>query len=129
MKKLIYPVIITEVNDEDGHYFGVSSPNIEGMVTQGKTLEDAVYWAEDAIATMLEGEEYPKPQDPRTWKLETNESVVYVTVDMEKWLRSKSPKIRKNVSVPEYLVDLGKKEKINFSQLLTEALENKLLNN
>ncbi|WEV43479.1 type II toxin-antitoxin system HicB family antitoxin [Lactobacillus sp. ESL0684] len=128
MKKLIYPVIITEENDEDGHYFGVSSPNIEGMVTQGKTLEDAVYWAEDAIATMLEGEEYPKPQDPRTWKLEPNESVVYVTVDMEKWLRSKSPKIRKNVSVPEYLVDLGKKEKINFSQLLTEALENKLLN-
>lgn len=92
MKKLIYPVIITEVNDEDGHYFCVSSPNIKGMVTQGDTLEDAVYWAEDAIATMIEGEEYPKPQDPKNWELEPNESIVYVTVNMERWLQDKSYK-------------------------------------
>ncbi|WEV51693.1 type II toxin-antitoxin system HicB family antitoxin [Lactobacillus sp. ESL0731] len=89
MKKLVYPVIITEVNDEDGHYFVASSPNIQGMVTQGDTWEEVVYWAEDAIATMIEGEEYPKPQDPKNWKLEPNDKVVYITVDMEKWLQGK----------------------------------------
>lgn len=62
-KRLIYPVIISEFND-DGHYFVVTSPNIKGMVTQGDTAEEAIYWAEDAIATMLDGTEYPEPQDP-----------------------------------------------------------------
>ena len=37
-KILIYPVILTECNDEAGHYYGISSPNIKGMVTDGKTM-------------------------------------------------------------------------------------------
>lgn len=34
--------------------------------------------------------------------------------------------LRKNVTVPEYLVVLGKKKHLNFSAVLTEALKNKL---
>ena len=52
-KILIYPVIVTECNDEAGHYYGISSPNIKGMVTDGKTMQEAVLHAEDAIATMI----------------------------------------------------------------------------
>lgn len=41
---LTYPVIVTECDDEIGHYYVVSSPNIKanikGMVTDGKTLEE-----------------------------------------------------------------------------------------
>lgn len=36
-KKLMYPVIVSEHND-DGHYYVVTSPNIKGMVTQGDTI-------------------------------------------------------------------------------------------
>lgn len=32
---LNYPVILTEYTD-DGHYYVVTSPNIPGMVTDGK---------------------------------------------------------------------------------------------
>lgn len=38
------------------------------MVTQGDTAEETIYWAEDAIATMLNGSEYPAPQDPSNWE-------------------------------------------------------------
>lgn len=63
--KLIYPIIAQENNDEDGHYFVGFSPNVLGMVTQGDTLVELVDNAEDAIATMLDGEAYPEVQNPK----------------------------------------------------------------
>lgn len=83
VKQLMYPVIITEFNDEDGHYFVATSPNIPGMVTQGTTFAEAAYWSKDVIVTMLDGEKiYPKPQDPDNWTLNKNDRVINVTVTM-----------------------------------------------
>lgn len=77
VKQLMYPVIITEFNDEDGHYFVATSPNIPGMVTQGATFVEAAYWSKDAIVTMLDGEKiYPKPQDHDNWTLNKNDRVI-----------------------------------------------------
>lgn len=126
MKRLMYPVIIGEYND-DGHYFVATSPNIPGMITQGDTFSDAAYWSEDAIATMLEDEkQYPEIQDPSSWNLKDNEKVVYISVDMDKWLSRNSKTIHRTISVPEYLNNMAKKQNINVSQLVTEALKNKL---
>lgn len=81
MGKLTYPAIISEY-DDDGHYFVVTSPNIQGMVTQGDTLSDAEYRAKDALATMLEGEtEFPQVQDPVEWNLKDNQRVIYISID------------------------------------------------
>lgn len=94
-KILIYPVIVTECNDEAGHYYGISSPNIKGMVTDGKTMPEAVLHAEDAIATMISDmAEYPKVQDPTKWKLGDNDSVMWVTVNMAKWLNQYGKTVR-----------------------------------
>lgn len=86
-KRLVYPIIATAYNDEDGHYYVATSPNIKGMVTQGDTMADIAYQAEDAIATMLDGETYPEPQDPSSWQLEESQRIIYVSVDMAKWLK------------------------------------------
>ena len=37
-----------------------------------------------------------------------------------------SKKVRKNVTIPEWLNNLAEENKLNFSQVLTEALESKL---
>ncbi|WP_235018479.1 type II toxin-antitoxin system HicB family antitoxin [Pediococcus acidilactici] len=122
----MYPVIISEYND-DGHYYVVTSPNIKGMVTQGDTLEDAVYWAEDAIGTMLDGEKsYPKVQDPSNWKLNKNDRLVYITVDMSKWLKKNSKTVKKTITVPEYLNEMAKEQNINVSRVASEALKREL---
>lgn len=122
----MYPVIISEYND-DGHYYVVTSPNIKGMVTQGDTLEDAVYWAEDAIGTMLDGEKsYPKVQDPSNWKLNKNDQLVYITVDMSKWLKKNSKTVKKTITVPEYLNEMAKEQNINVSRVASEALKREL---
>lgn len=122
----MYPVIISEYND-DGHYFVATSPNIPGMVTQGDTLADTAYWAEDAIATMLDGMSlYPEPQDPSDWNLKNKERVVYIAVDMSKWLRKNSKTVKKTITVPEYLSEMAKEQHINVSRVASEALKREL---
>lgn len=86
-KGIVYPIIVGEY-DDDGHYFVATSPNIPGMVTQGDTLSEVAYWAEDAIATMIAGEDYPTPQDPTDWPLKENERVIFISVNMVQWLKN-----------------------------------------
>ena len=57
-KGIVYPITVSEY-DDDGHYFVATFPNIPGMVIQGDTLSEVAYWAEDAIATMIAGADYP----------------------------------------------------------------------
>lgn len=122
-KILIYPVIVTECNDEAGHYYGISSPNIKGMVTDGKTMQEAVLHAEDAIATMISDmTDYPEVQDPRKWKLGKDDSVMWVTVNMAKWLNQYGKTVRLNISLPEELNNWAKENNINVSQVTTNAL-------
>lgn len=116
-----YPVIIGEYND-DKHYFVVTSPNIKGMVTEGDTLAEALYYAQDAMATMLDGGDYPKVQDPNTWKLKKNEHVYWVTVNMTKWMNQYGKSVRRNISLPEGLNNWAKKNKINVSKVTAQAL-------
>jgi predicted RNase H-like HicB family nuclease len=120
-KRIVYPIIVSEY-DDDGHYFVATSPNISGMVTQGDTLSDVVYWAEDAIATMIAGEEYPTPQDPTDWPLKKNERVVFVSVNMVQWLKKHSKTVRKNITIPDYLNDWAVENNVNVSRITTEAL-------
>ncbi|MEY8584843.1 type II toxin-antitoxin system HicB family antitoxin [Ligilactobacillus animalis] len=120
-KGIVYPIIVSEY-DDDGHYFVATSPNIPGMVTQGDTLSDVVYWAEDAIATMIAGEEYPTPQDPTDWPLKKNERVVFVSVNMVQWLKKHSKTVRKNITIPDYLNDWAVENNVNVSRITTEAL-------
>lgn len=121
-KRLIYPVIISEYHD-DGHYFVATSPNIPGMVTQGDSLADVAYWAEDAIATMIADEEYPEPQDPKDWELKENERVIFVSVNMSQWLKQHPTTVRRNISIPDYLNIWAKENNINVSKVTTEALK------
>lgn len=83
MKKSIkYPLILTEYNDKLGHYYVVTSPNIQGLVTDGKTIAEALYMADDAIKLLLDGEKYPKVQNPNNWQLKKDQKIYWVTVKL-----------------------------------------------
>ncbi|WP_225418012.1 type II toxin-antitoxin system HicB family antitoxin [Levilactobacillus huananensis] len=99
--RLVYPIIAQENNDEDGHYFVGFSPNIPGMVTQGDSLVELAISAEDAIATMLDGTKFPKVQDPKSWHLQANESIVYISIDMAAWLSQPAKNVRRTVTIPK----------------------------
>lgn len=118
---LAYPVLLTEYHD-DGNYFVVTSPNIQGMVTDGKTIAEALTNAEDAMATMLDGLEYPDVQDPKLWELKDNQQVSWVTVNMTKWKNRYGKTVRRNITLPEGLNNWAKDNKINVSQVAANAL-------
>lgn len=129
-KILVYPTVFAEYHD-DGDYFTVTSPNIPGMVTQGDTRQEAATEAVDAIATMLDGEDYPEAQDPKDWQLADNESIVYITVNMSEWYREKeralkTKTVRRTITLPEYLNDMAKERKVNVSRIASDALEKAL---
>lgn len=72
----------------------VSSPNIQGRVTDGATIPKALFNAKDAIATMLANEKYPAVQDPTKWKLAKGQQASWVSVNMTRWLDKYGKKVR-----------------------------------
>ncbi|MFD1317813.1 antitoxin HicB [Loigolactobacillus zhaoyuanensis] len=69
---------------------------------------------------------YPQPSLPQDIKLTAGEQLVYVTVDLDAFRRKYGKTVRKNITIPEYLNKLAKEQKINVSQVATEALRVKL---
>ncbi|GEO48253.1 type II toxin-antitoxin system HicB family antitoxin [Companilactobacillus kimchii] len=121
---LVYPVVL---HPEDEGY-SVEIPDIDnGTWTQGEDLKDALLRAQDVIGAMLEDKsDYPKPSELEDITVKDNDIKTIVYIDMEEYRKNNPKTVRKSVTVPEQLVVLGKKQKLNFSAILTEALKNKL---
>ncbi|MCH4170045.1 MAG: type II toxin-antitoxin system HicB family antitoxin [Lactobacillus sp.] len=124
---VVYPAVFDNI-DNDG-YYTVTFPDIPNTVTQGKTIEEAMKNAPDALAIALpDYKEYPEPTAIKTVQKNNPDKIVsYVAIDMKKYLKKfKSQTVRKNVTIPSYLADEAKAQNINFSAVLTRALKEKL---
>ena len=68
MAKCYYPVIFFPDETVSGEKtFGALVPDLQGCLTQGEDLTDAMYWTVDAMGTWLDGldeKDYPKPSKP-----------------------------------------------------------------
>lgn len=118
-----YPVLLTEYNEESGHYFVVSSPNIQGMVTDGESIAEALENAKDALATILANmSKRPEVQDPRKWKLSKDQQTSWVSVNLTRWLNKNVKTVRRNITLPEDLNTWAKENGINVSKVATDAL-------
>lgn len=117
----------------------VDVAGMDGCLTQGEDLEDAFRMAKDAIGLYLYDEIYedrmPEPVDIDSVKIEygkyseyyTDAKVLIVDFQPEEYLRSIGEmSVKKTLSIPEWLNHAGIKKGINFSQLLQEALREKL---
>jgi len=115
-----YPAIFHE---ESGRFW-VNFPEFKGG-TQGDNLDEAMVNAKEFLASILalyidEDKELPAPSDILELQPEDGFASL-VQADPTPFIRGNKT-IRKNVSVPEWLVKRAQKEKINFSQVLTDAL-------
>lgn len=122
---LFYPAIFTQGE----RYITVTFPDIPSAITQGKTQEEAFEMAQEVLGFALEDyEKYPKASDIVELQKQHPESTIAVIgIDMVAYNRKyHSKKVRKNVTIPEWLNELAEKSNLNFSQVLTDALEEKL---
>ena len=128
MKKVFYPAIFHAA--EEGGYW-VTFPDIPECITEGDDMEEAYQMAVDALGLVLtdmemEGIELPKASslddvDPEDGIL------VIVEFDIAEYRRKYCSKaIKKTLSIPEWLNAAAMRENINFSQVLQDALIQKL---
>lgn len=90
--------------------------------------KEALYMAKDCLELYLDDLEIvPELQDITKLKLENNEQIVMIQADMIEFRKKyNNQKVKKTLSIPKWLNDLGMEKHINFSELLTQALEKKL---
>lgn len=121
----IFPVIITKIEDKSNYPYLVKIPDLDGM-TEGKSVADAIKMAEDYIGTASLEEELPK-SNTKIPNSKNGEITTLVAVNVSEYKRKHDNKVvRKTLTIPSYLNELGKENNINFSKLLTEALREKL---
>lgn len=129
--KYAYPAIFTP--EEDGG-FSVAFPDLEGCFTCGDDMADALFMAEDALALVLygyesDGREIPAPSKMEDLKLNDGEFVNSVACDtMEYRKRFNNKAVKKTLTIPEWLNETAMAMNINFSQVLQDALIQKVGN-
>lgn len=123
-----YPLIITKGKTN----FGARFYDFEGCVAVGDTIDEVITLSREGLALHLwamehDGDDIPKSTPLDKIKVGENEIVCIVDVFMLP-IRAKMDNrpVKKTLTIPWYLNDLGVKKRVNFSQLLQEALIKRL---
>ena len=96
------------------------------------SLEDGIEMAEDALALVLYGYEkdarpIPAPSAPATLSLSGNDFVNYIACDTMEYRKMYNNKaVKKTLTIPEWLNEAASAMGLNFSQVLQEALLQKV---
>lgn len=129
MAKYVYPAIFTP---EAGGGYSINFPDLEGCYTCGDSLEDGIEMAEDVLAlTLYEYEKdnkcIPLPSKIDSFALSNGEFANYIccdTMEYRKMYNNKS--VKKTLTIPEWLNESATAMGLNFSQVLQEALIEKI---
>lgn len=119
-----YPAV---VHKEDNSYW-VEFPDLEGCQTFGDTVNESVSNAQEALTGYLltlleEGREIAKPSDisPCT---DADCFSILVSCDINQYRDTKA--VKKTLTIPSWLNERAMSMGINFSQVLQEALMQKI---
>ena len=126
----MYCAVLTPIEDGSGYYASV--PDLPGCVTSGKDLHDAIEQITDAMSGWLcvaedEKIEINAPSDPRKVEHGEEDILTMIQTDTLKYRAMTDTRaVRKNVSIPAWMATLVEKYGINCSQVLQEALRERL---
>lgn len=129
MKKLFYPALFHKA-EEGG--FWITFPDYPECMTQGENIQNAYEMAWDAlglaVVSRLESKEsLPTPTEPYAISLGPDTFCVIVAFDLIAYQkRHNSKAIKKTLSIPEWLNEAATDMNINFSQVLQDALLQKI---
>ncbi len=129
MKKLFYPALFHKA-EEGG--FWITFPDFPECMTQGENMQDAYEMAWDAlglaVASRIENREaLPPVTEPYAITLDPDTFCVVVPFDLISYQKKHNSKaVKKTLSIPEWLNEAATDRNVNFSQVLQDALLQKL---
>jgi predicted RNase H-like HicB family nuclease len=126
--KYIYPAIFTP--EDQG--FSIRFPDIESCYTCGDDLIDGYDMAADVLAFTLydyeqDNREIPVPSEIKGLPLNSNEFASLIACDTIKYRKLKNNRaVKKTLTIPQWLNEMASAKGLNFSQILQEALLQRL---
>ena len=129
MNKIFYPAIFHKA-EEGG--FWITFPDIPECMTQGDDMQQAYEMAVDALGLAItsrqeEKIDLPTPSLPYDLTVNMDEFCVVIEFDLLAYKkRTNSKAVKKTLSIPEWLNEEAMALGINFSQVLQEALMQKV---
>lgn len=126
--KYVYPAVFTP---EDGLY-NVTFPDLPDCYTCGDDLADALHMANDALCLWLSrseelGRAIPPSSSASSCEAPEGSTVSLILADTEQYRRLHSERaVRKTLTIPSWLNEAAEARSVNFSQVLQEALREKL---
>lgn len=131
MNKLFYPALFHKA-EEGG--FWITFPDFPECMTQGDDMQDAYEMASDALGLAIvsrqtDKESLPTPSAPYAIPSELDAFCVVIEFDLLSYQRKHNSKaVKKTLSIPEWLNEAAISMNINFSQVLQDALIQKVGN-
>ncbi len=129
MNKYFYPAVFHK--DKKKGYW-ISFPDFPECLTQGETLDEAYEMASDAIGLCIDErlrnkEDLPSASAPTGVTVEDNDFACLIEFDLSEYRRKHNTKaVKKTLTIPEWLNEIATSQNINFSQVLQEALMQKV---
>ena len=129
MNKLFYPALFHKA-EEGG--FWISFPDIPECLTEGDNMEEAYNMAVDALGLCLEDMEknnipFPVPSSIDKITVDDDAFLVVIEFDMLAYKkRTNSKAVNKTLTIPAWLNEKAIQLNINFSQVLQDALLEKV---
>lgn len=127
MNKLFYPAIFHK--EDDG--FWISFPDFPECFTEGDNMQQAYECAVDALGLAIvsrKDEKEAVPDPTEVSKIKSDDGfIVVLEFDMLAYLKRHSSRaVKKTLTIPEWLNEAASSMELNFSQVLQEALLQKI---
>lgn len=124
--KLIYPAIFEKLEQQEGYC--VTFPDLQGCVTQGSSLSEAIENAQDAASGWVldeleDGNAAPKASEISEIPCPDDCFVNIVMLDMDSYAEKYGEKaVRKNCTIPAWMNTAAEKRNLNFSAILQNGI-------
>lgn len=123
MAKYIYPAVF---HPNDDGSFTISYPDLPGCISEGKSLENAMYMAQDALTQWVEvsveqGLSFSAPSGVNEVAHEDGEFVSLICADIKD-----GRAVRRTISLPKWLDEKATESGLSLSRVLQDALKARL---
>ena len=124
MNTYVFPAVF-HPNADDGSYT-ITYPDLPGCISEGKSLENALYMAQDALKQWLECSVEVGQEIPRASRADAVDRAPGDFVNLIRAELKDDRAVRRTVSVPKWMYDAAMTANLSLSRVLQDALKERL---